>query len=79
MQRIESGEVTCNLKIYPRAGGQFGGIYVKAKDAPYEDKGMKVIIQTEAQVRRIEELAELKEKYKKPQPQPSSVVDELPF
>jgi len=78
MQRIESGEVTCNLKIYPRAGGQFGGIYVKAKDAPYEDKGMKVIIQTEAQVRRIEELAAIKENGKKPQPQPGT-ADDLPF
>jgi len=76
MQRIESGEVTCNLKIYK--GGQFGTIYVKAKDASYEDKGMKVIIQTEAQVRRIEELAAQKEAGKKPQPQPGT-ADDLPF
>ncbi len=78
MQRIESGEVTCNLKIYPRAGGQFGGIYVKAKDASYEDKGTKVLVQSEEQVRKIEALAELKEKYKKPQPQPGT-ADDLPF
>ena len=77
MSRIESGEVTCNLKIYK--GGQFGTIYVKAKDASYEDKGTKVLIQSEEQVRKIEALAELKEKYKKPQPQPSSVADDLPF
>ena len=77
MSRIESGEVTCNLKIYK--GGQFGTIYVKAKDASYEDKGTKVLIQSEAQVRRIEELAAQKEAGKKPQPQPSSVADDLPF
>jgi len=77
MKRIESGEVTCNLKIYK--SGQFGAIYVKAKDASYEDKGTKVLIQTEAQVRRIEELAVQKEAGKKPQPQPSNVADDLPF
>ena len=77
MQRIESGEVACNLKIYK--SGQFGAIYVKAKDASYEDKGTKVLIQNESQVRKIEALAELKEKYKNPQPQPSNVVDDLPF
>ena len=76
MSRIESGEVTCNLKIYK--GGQFGTIYVKAKDASYEDKGTKVLIQSEEQVRRIEELAAQKEAGKKPQPQPGT-ADDLPF
>ena len=76
MSRIESGEVTCNLKIYK--GGQFGTIYVKAKDASYEDKGTKVLIQSEEQVRKIEALAATKENGKKPQPQPGT-ADDLPF
>lgn len=75
LQRIINGEVQCNFKIYP--SGQFGCVYVKAKDAKYEDKGIKLYIQTAEQAAAIEELASKKEKSKAPAP--AKKEDDLPF
>jgi len=75
LERIINGEINCNMKIYK--GGSFGCVYVKAKDAKYEDKGMRLYIQTAEQAARIEELAAgTKKKEELRQPDPN---DDLPF
>ena len=77
IDRIKNGEIVSNCKIYK--GGQFGSIYVKAKDASYSDKGVRLYIQTAEQAARIEELASQKEP-KKPANEPApDNNDPLPF
>ncbi len=77
LKRIEAGEVQCNLKIYK--GGAFGKVFVKAKNAKYEDKGVEVYIQTAEQAARIEELAKSKKDAKGETPVNNQVADDLPF
>jgi len=77
LQRIENQEVQCNLKIYPKGAESLGVVYVKAKDAKYEDKGVMLYIQTAEQAAKIEQLAKEKEQKKAEKPQKSD--DALPF
>lgn len=77
LKRVIDGDLFWNKKVY-KGGGQFGYIFVNAKDAPKGQDGMKVIIQTAEQA---EELAKLIPE-KKEEPAPSKrngKEDDLPF